>query len=182
MWLDATVDLEFLMWLFVVVFFLHDGEEIVTMERWVRKHHEKAKLAFDLRLVDLNKNLTVQFAIGVLTIGIALVLTTYGAVPLAGGKHVIYALFTGFVAVFLLDGLKHIGISLMLKTYTPGVVTAAVLEVPYGAYTLYRLFNKGMLDAITLLKGTAMALPLVLVLVAAGLMLGGRIAPRSTRS
>ncbi|RJE89701.1 HXXEE domain-containing protein [Paenibacillus sp. 1011MAR3C5] len=179
---DTIIHLEFLMWLFLVVFFLHDGEEIVTMERWVRKHHKQAKLALDLRLIDLNKNLTVQFTAGVLTIGVALALVTYVAVPLAGSKHALYALFTGLVAVFLLDGLKHIGISLLLKTYTPGVVTAAVLEVPYGAYALYRLFDEGMLNAIILLKGTVMALPLVLMLGASGLLLGGRIAPRRSRS
>ncbi|EFU39215.1 hypothetical protein PVOR_25583 [Paenibacillus vortex V453] len=45
------------------------------------------------------------------------------------------ALFTGFVAVFLLDGVKQVGASIALKAYTPGVITAALLEIPYGIYT-----------------------------------------------
>ncbi|RJX38089.1 hypothetical protein D3P09_18640 [Paenibacillus pinisoli] len=66
MLLDAAVYLDVWMWLFVVVFLLLDGEEIVTMERWVRKHGEKAKPALDLRLIDFNKNVTAQFAVAVL--------------------------------------------------------------------------------------------------------------------
>lgn len=181
MLLDTALHLEVGMWLFVVMFILHDGEEIVTMERWVRKHGKKAKSAFDLRLIDFNKNVTVQFAVAVLMIGIVLAYTTYAAVPHAGSKHAVYALFAGFVAVFLLDGLKHIGLSLLLSSYTPGVVTAAAIEVPYGAYMLYQLYNTGLLNTVTLLKGTAMALLLILMLVPAGLLLGGRVAPRRPR-
>jgi len=181
MLLDAAVYLDLWMWLFVVVFLLHDGEEIVTMERWVRKHGEKAKPALDLRLIDFNKNVTAQYAVAVLAIGLVLALATYAAIPHAGSKHAYYALFTGLVAVFLLDGLKHIGLSLLLGSYTPGVVTAAAIEVPYCVYMLLQLHHAGLLDAVTLLKGTAMALPLVLLLVPAGLLLGGRIAPRRSR-
>lgn len=180
--LETNIHLDFLMYLFPIVFLLHDGEEIWMVERWVRRHQDQIKFALDLRLIDLNKNITVQFAIAVLTIGSVLTLTTLWAIPHTGSKHFIYILFIGFVSVYLLDGMKHIGTSILLRSYTPGVATAAIVEVPFGAYALYRFHDAGMLDAASVAKGIAMALPLVLLLVATGLLLGGRLAPYRRQS
>ncbi|MFD4519442.1 MULTISPECIES: HXXEE domain-containing protein [Paenibacillus] len=87
------------------------------------------------------------------------------------------ALFTGFVAVFLLDGIKHVGASIALKAYTPGVITAALLEIPYGIYTLYRFLNEDFVEPAALPIGTMISLPVVLCLVWFGLTLGKQIAP-----
>jgi len=62
----------------------------------------------------------------------------------SGGQ--LNTLFVGIVAVILLDGVKHVGVSLVSGKYSSGVITAAVVEIPYAAYTLYRLFDAAAAD------------------------------------
>ncbi|GIP38157.1 hypothetical protein J31TS4_14370 [Paenibacillus sp. J31TS4] len=183
MWMNlfAQPSLEALIWLLPAAFFLHDGEEIMTVEKWVRSRPARDRLE-DPRLFNPGKHLTVQFAIAVLLIGACLLLaSSYAAGRLADTGRP-NPLFVGIVSVFLLDGLKHVGASVLARSYTPGVWTAALVEIPYGAYVLWRLFAEGAADGTTLAVGTAMALPLTLALVGAGLVLGGALAPMRSQT
>lgn len=167
------------LWLLPVVFFIHDGEEVMTMERWLRKHKDlpwiqtksPVRIRWDIHI-------TLQFAYAVLLLGFVLACMTWLAVSRleAQGGSLAF-LFAGFTAVFLLDGIKHAAASLAVRSYTPGVITAVLLEIPYGVYALYRLIREGIVNPADVLLGTAIALPVTLLLVWSGLTLGERLAP-----
>lgn len=167
-----------LLWLLPVVFFIHDGEEIATMEWWLRKNKNSPWITkFSPVSIPWDKNITLQFSFAVLLIGSILTCITFLTARTFDIGSPFNGLFAGFVTVFLLDGVKHVGASIALKAYTPGVITAAVLEIPYGIYALNRLLSTGIVDATAFAMGTLISLPLILFLVWFGLTLGKRIAP-----
>jgi hypothetical protein len=169
--------LEVLIWFLPVAFFIHDGEEIATMEKWLRNHKDQPRIAAENRLLNWEKNITFQFTVAVLLIGASLCLVTYFAAKDFGSGSKLNSLFSGSVAVLLLDGIKHVGFTVVLKKYTSGVITAALVEIPYAAYALYRFYEAGTIDVMTILTGIAIVLPLTLLLVWSGLTLGRMVAP-----
>lgn len=167
-----------ILWLLPVVFFIHDGEEIATMEWWLRKNKNNPVLSKITPVsTPWDKNITLQFTFAVLLIGFILTGVTLLTSLNFEISSPFNALFAGFVTVFLLDGVKHAGASIALWAYTPGVITAALLEIPYGIYALYRLLHADIVDMTSLTLGTIIALPITLLLVWTGLTLGKRIAP-----
>ncbi|WP_052759634.1 HXXEE domain-containing protein [Paenibacillus sp. DMB20] len=175
--LQEGVPLEALIWLLPIAFFIHDGEEIATVERWVRKHKDHPRIASVRPLLNLNKNMTVQFAVAVLLLGSIISCVTYFAAGNYRVNGTMNTLYCGLLAVFLLDGIKHVGLYFMLKTYTPGVITAAFVEIPFAGYALYRFFDHGMIHGSTIAIGLVIALPLTLLAVWASLTLGRMLAP-----
>lgn len=171
------IPLETLIWLLPIAFFIHDGEEIATMERWVRKHKEHLRSNAVSRLWDLNKNMTVQFAIAVLLLGSIISCVALFAALNYRANGTLNTLYCGLLSVFLLDGLKHVGLYIMLKRYTPGVITAAFVEIPFAGYALYRFYDHGMIYDRTIAIGLGIALPLTLFAVWASLTLGRILAP-----
>ncbi|MDL1164134.1 HXXEE domain-containing protein [Paenibacillus sp. 843] len=167
-----------MLWLLPVVFFIHDGEEIATMEWWLRKNKNNPRVSpFSPVSIPWDKHITLQFTFAVLLIGFILTSVTAFTALNFESSSPFNALFAGFVTVFLLDGVKHVGASIALWAYTPGVITAAILEIPYGIYALYRLLHADIINMTSLALGTIIALPITLVLVWTGLTLGKRIAP-----
>jgi len=172
-------DLVVMLWLLPVVFFIHDGEEIATIEWWLRKNQDNPWLSKISPVpISWNKHITLQFTYAVLLIGFVLTsLTFLTALNFEIGSP-FNVLFAGFAMVILLDGVKHAAVSIFLRKYTPGVLTAVILEIPYGIYALYRFLHADMIvDTASLLLGSIIALPVTLLLVWMGLTLGGRIAP-----
>lgn len=181
-WPDSTlISLEALICLMPVAFFIHDGEEIATVEKYYRTNKRAPLMALGRSLIQLDKRITIQFAAAVLLIGSFLTLITYLTIRDYDSGSQLNMLFVGIVAVILLDGVKHVGVSAASGKYTPGVITAAVVEIPYAAYTLYRLFDAAAADVQTMMAGLGLALPLVVFLVWFGLSLGRVVAPRRSK-
>ncbi|WP_051776016.1 HXXEE domain-containing protein [Paenibacillus tyrfis] len=174
--LNDWISLRTLIWLLPVAFFLHDGEEIVTVERWMRpcKH---TLAPWMQRALNWDKSITVQFATAVALIG-SLVCLGAGIAAAAvedGGK--LGPVFVGMVAVMLLDGIKHVGLSLGKRSYTVGAATAALVEIPYASYALYRFYQADLVEPAALGLGIAIVLPLVFLLIGIGFTLGRWVAP-----
>lgn len=175
--LNELVSIGMLIWLLPVIFLIHDGEEIVKVEKFLRANKELPELAKQTQLVNWDKRITLQFSYAVFVIGSFLLLITLLAINDFESKGELHMLFVGAVAVILLDGLKHIGASVALKMYTPGFLTAALVEVPYGVYAFYRFFDIALIDTKKILLGTGIVLPLTLFLVWSGLSIGKWLAP-----
>jgi hypothetical protein len=52
------------------------------------------------------------------------------------------------VAIFFVNAFWHIGVALLLRTYTPGVATAALVTLPYGALVLRRVLIEAQASAV----------------------------------
>lgn len=139
-WLNTNIDMISLLWLLPVCFMFHDFEEILTVESWGKKNGPSinAKLPRAMRNMysSMMAMTTKKFATDVLFVYILIVTVTVAAVFFS-----FYLLFVAVLAIFLLHVFTHLGQSIYLKLYTPGVVTAVLIALPYSLYAFYRLFE-----------------------------------------
>lgn len=117
-------------WLFPVVVFVHNMEEAIWMPRFWRSHAWHPIHVTEFR--------ALAFAVALLAFAV-----TYAATR-ERRKFAIYA-FAAFCAIMLLNALWHIGVTIYLRTYAPGVVTAIFLVLPISAYLLLS-FKRGLIS------------------------------------
>ncbi|RNB52884.1 HXXEE domain-containing protein [Brevibacillus gelatini] len=137
-----------LIWLLLVVFVFHDLEEIITVERWLGQKRAQVLHALPGRLQKLMEPSlamnTAQFAVAVTCIFAVLVAAVVlAAATLPLGTYLPF--FLVCLHVMFLHVFTHIGHTIVLRAYTPGVVTAVILVLPYSVYTYVRLFEAGVI-------------------------------------
>ncbi|MED3501367.1 HXXEE domain-containing protein [Brevibacillus agri] len=137
-----------LIWLLLVVFVFHDLEEIITVEGWLAQKREQVLRALPSWLQkfvepSLAMN-TAQFAVAVTCVfAVLAAAVVLAAATLPLGTYLPF--FLVCLHVMFLHVFTHIGHTIALRTYTPGVVTAVVLVLPYSVYTYVCLFEAGVL-------------------------------------
>lgn len=143
------MELTHVIWMFLIVFVLHDLEEIIVVENWLIRHRERLARSIPAFLQKTLQPMlsmsTAQFSVAVtcifavLSAAVLLTVLTWQA-----GTYLPF--FLVCLHVLFLHVFTHIGQSLLFRTYTPGVVTAVVLVLPYSVYTYYRLFAEGWIS------------------------------------
>ncbi len=139
-----------LIWLFPILFIIHDFEEIIMVEKWL--HHNRHKLYERLppkiadKVVKQFSMSTAQFAVAVLFIFLFVSLSTILAnyYFLNGVTFSIY-FFTAVTLVFFIHAFTHIGQSLLFRSVTPGAITSAIIIIPYSIILFKSLFTSGIL-------------------------------------
>lgn len=141
-WLNMHIDHVSLLWLLPVCFMFHDFEEILTIEAWSRKYSSRVSAALPRVMRKMYGSMagmtTTNFATDVLFVYILIVTVTAAAVFFS-----FYLLYLAVLAIFLLHVFTHLGQSIYLKLYTPGVITAVLIALPYSLYAFYRLLEAG---------------------------------------
>ncbi|XID94867.1 HXXEE domain-containing protein [Paenibacillaceae bacterium WGS1546] len=136
--LDQTISLNTLIWLFMIVFMLHDFEEIIGVEPWMKKHYaatiDRIPSAYRAFFADFLNIKSYQFAVAVLLEFILFIPVTFFA-----AERGAYFLFTAFNSVLLLHVFTHVGQTILIRKYTIGVATAVLIALPYTLYLFYRL-------------------------------------------
>ncbi|WP_438350032.1 HXXEE domain-containing protein [Paenibacillus sp. FA6] len=144
--LDSFITIESFMWLFLAVFMIHDFEEIIFVESWMKRNYATIDKIIPKVARKLVKNMSEvkssQFAVAVFMEFIVFIPITYLAVE----QHH-YVLFIGCNALMFVHVFTHLAQSLYLKLYTPGVLTALIVILPYSGYLFYRLIIE---DIVTL--------------------------------
>jgi hypothetical protein len=117
--------------LFPPLYFIHDLEEIVTVEKFVREHGDAIPLPVT----------TLQFTIA---FGLLLIVSSAGCYQAMKGKRFLgmspVALFTFLVPGLLLaNGVAHILQAIYFRAYVPGVITAVCIIFPYCFFALKAL-------------------------------------------
>lgn len=157
-WMQS-VDLSSVYWLLPLLFMFHDFEEILTVERWGAQNRLDleaslprrvlAKIAPSLRMT------TLRFAWDVLYV--------YIIVFVSAALAVLFSfkwLYLAVLAVFFLHAFSHMFFSAVLRRYTPGVVTAVCIVLPYSLFAYARL----MKDQLITLEDAALGGLIALVL------------------
>lgn len=179
MWgfLDGWFSVHTLLWLFPAVFMLHDFEEIIFIDGWYKKHGEAIRPRIPVRMrpgFERVASMTSgQFAVAVLVEFILFIPITYAA-----SERGAMLLFLSCNAVLLLHVFTHLGQSLYLRRYTPGVVSAVLLTTPYTLYLFDRLIREGVVTFAEIAYSLPIGL-LIVPIVLAGHELGRRIVPGS---
>jgi hypothetical protein len=133
--LDA-LPFEILLWLVPIFFTLHNLEEASFMERGLQR----------LPLKIHPKVSTRQFVIAVTFLTLAGFLLTYVGVeslePQTG-----YLIVLGIQAILLFNAfVPHIAAMIRFRMYTPGVVTAMLITLPFSFYLFRRTLNENILN------------------------------------
>jgi hypothetical protein len=128
-------------WLFVVIFMLHDFEEIISVEKWAKSTESKIKDTSNW----LNKKIhqfwnvnSYSFAKRDVFIFLTMSIITFIKIQNfeSAWSSGVYLSFLIFV---LIHNIAHVLQTILLKTYTPGLYTAILLVTPYTIYLFSRL-------------------------------------------
>ncbi|KTD88054.1 HXXEE domain-containing protein [Paenibacillus etheri] len=139
-WLSIHINEVSLLWLLPILFMFHDFEEIIVIEAWSAKYGMRVEAAlppFIRKMYSSMMHMTTRnFALDVLFVYILIVAVTCIAAFFSN-----YLLYLAVLAVFFFHVFTHLGQTIYLKMYTPGVVTAVLVVLPYSLYAYYRLLD-----------------------------------------
>lgn len=172
-YLDRKIDLGTLFWSFPAVFLVHDSEEILTAEWFWRENRDTLPIPTSIK--DRIEITTPQMAAAVLCVFAVVLSSTYVATKpsIKAGPRLEY--FNASVATLFLNSLQHTVQTLMIRKYTPGVVSAVSVALPYTMYVFYRLRKEELVDGSDLRRslrvGGLSAIPSVLAAHVAGRLL-----------
>lgn len=171
------LSIQWIIWLFPVVFLIHDGEEILTVERWLKANHEALAerlggLRWGARVL---KQAEMYTTAGFSTIVVCLFVGICAASYLAAQGQ--YVWFAAGLAVLFINVCTHLGQSLLLRRYTPGVFSAALLVLPYALVAYARLLTDGLLTWATIWLSVPLGLLATGLLFVAGNGLASRLFP-----
>ena len=129
---------------FLIIFMLHNLEEIITIERWFGKTYprvsRKIPSAVQKELKNYKDTTSTQFSV------VVFVFSVFASALI--GIAVItqqYYLFLGVSLFFALNIFTHPLQALYLRCYTPGLLTTLLLIIPYYSLFFYRFYNTDML-------------------------------------
>ena len=173
------------LWLLFISWCVHDVEELLFFMRSDLKNDPRIK-----QLTDKNALVGKMFrnAAGSqaeINISISFMAVLMLAATLAGwfdphgaGMLVYGAMLGGY----FLHTFTHVGGSLILRRYTPGVITAILVVLPASIIIYTNIFNLGLLDwqqaAWTSLAGIAVFIPLLFIVHSAAAVLAKRLHER----
>ncbi|MCR2822072.1 HXXEE domain-containing protein [Lederbergia panacisoli] len=151
-------------WLFPIIFMFHDLEEIITVESFMSKYKNGVHKTILARFVLIVKNklgskssqLSITLAWILLIISFITFMTVYH-LPSDGN----FLLFTATLNVFFLQTFLHIGQTVIFRSYTPGVITALFIVIPYSLLTYYFLFDFGLIDSHLLIESIPFSILLI---------------------
>jgi hypothetical protein len=142
-------------WGLFVAWLLHDAEELVTMPHWARRNEDRLRRRFPRippkvwQRIDVSR---AQTNLAIALVG-AIVLAAAWAGARTGGHSAFYQIA---LAAFGAHALLHLGQSALVRGYTPGVLTAPVIVLPFSLWAWSVLPDHGI-DA------TSAVLALVLI-------------------
>ncbi|WML56165.1 HXXEE domain-containing protein [Neobacillus sp. PS2-9] len=125
-------------WLFVIIFMLHDFEEIISVEHWA--NNTKSKL--NERNTWINQRIwsfwnVNSYSFAKRDVVIFMVMSIITVITIFN-LHQTWSipLYTSFLVFILFHNVLHILQTIMLRTYTPGLYTAILLVTPYSIFLL----------------------------------------------
>lgn len=171
------MDIDILIWMFPFIFLIHDLEEILSVQGFMIKKRDQVISLLPQRLGQIFlKQFSMtskQFAVAVGFILIFVLLGTFlGAQSMKNGETPMWFLVLNIV--FFVHVFTHIGQAIVIRWYTPGVITAALLVFPYSWYAFYRLFQTGLVNWDTVFASAPFGL-LIVPIVFIGHTLGKKL-------
>lgn len=153
-------------WTLPLIFMVHDGEEIVTMQTFLQSHANR----LPAQMLKFTTNTTGQFVVSVLFI-LALILVFCSLAKRSNYSGLPMILFALLNAILLGNGLTHLGQSAFLGDYTPGLITAPFVIV-FGIFALHSFWENDFITRRSLLPlllgGFLLQIPLIAVALAFG--------------
>lgn len=131
-----SIPFDRLLWLVPIFLTIHNLEEAPLMESWSKRLPVKLPLTVTTR----------QFVIAVTFITIAGFILTYIGVEYLANQTG-YLLVLGMQAILAFNAfVPHIAMTIRFRMYSPGVITAVLIILPFSFYLFRRAFEENLLD------------------------------------
>ena len=169
--MEQWLDVQTLIWLFPIMFVLHDFEEIIMVEKWMEKNsdviYERLPRKIADRVIKQFSMSTAQFTVAVLVIFLFVSSSTIMANQyiIQGSLANIY-LFIIITLTFFLHAFTHLGQAIFLRSITPGSLTSMIIIIPYSLV----LYNALLINEVLTWKIIIVCLPFVLLVIPVALL------------
>jgi hypothetical protein len=130
-------------WLFAIIFMLHDFEEIIAVENWAKGTENKVKsenrkinnMIWDFWNVNsysfAKRDVFIFLTMSIITlVKVLYIESTWSSI-----------LYVSFLIFVLLHNVVHILQTLLMRGYTPGLYSSIILVTPYTIYLLTRVLS-----------------------------------------
>jgi hypothetical protein len=135
---------ETLLWLFPVLFMIHEFEEIIMMQAWVQRNKNSITNRFPTiggkMIGHYAKLSTASFSLAIFEEFLIVGIITFIAV-----ENGYYALWTGMVLAYVFHLLFHIIQTMVLRQYTPAIITSILTGI-LSAWLVLELNYRIMLN------------------------------------
>jgi hypothetical protein len=154
-----------LVWAVPLTIIIHNGEEALTMQRWAAEHLLSVAQQFS---VHISRVPTADELYGALAMGTLVPLLIALVAFLNGPRTLALYLLAGIQGIMLANAfVPHLIGTIILRRYTPGVVTAVLVIIPFSIFWFRRILQRGFAERrpliISIVVG-ALVYPLVMAL------------------
>lgn len=131
-----SIPFDRLLWLVPIILTIHNIEEAPFMEGWSKRLPLKIHPTVSTR----------QFVLAVIFLTLAGFLVTYIGVEYLGNQTG-YLLVLGIQTILLFNTfVPHIATTIRFRMYSPGVITAILLTLPFSFYLFQRALNENIIS------------------------------------
>ncbi|MBT2666547.1 HXXEE domain-containing protein [Bacillus sp. ISL-4] len=166
-------DLQTIIWLCPIIFIFHDLEEIITIESSMKASKNRfQKSSFVQLILNMREKLgstAAQLSVSATWILLIISFTTVvtAHLTLNGGGFLLY---TAILNLFILQAIMHVVQSIFFKGYTPGIITALFLLIPYCLIAYDSLFEHGLIDGHLLFASLPVSLLMIPIFLVGNLL------------
>ncbi|MFJ7733549.1 HXXEE domain-containing protein [Lysinibacillus sp. NPDC097231] len=148
--MSYSIDIQTLIWLFPIMFILHDFEEIIMIEKWINKNSTILYTRLPEKIADrVMKQFsmsTVQFAVAVVVIFMFVSSSTFIASQYVNqGPFGDIYFFTIVTLVYFLHAFTHLAQAVFFRSITPGAFTSLIIVIPYSLILYYSLLVQNVI-------------------------------------
>lgn len=146
-----------IIWLLPIVFLLHDFEEIIFIEWWVKKNKLLLIKNYPRIAKVYTKFSTASFAFAVCEEFIILILITLGSIIFSW-----YYLWFGALVGFFIHLVMHIVQWIVFKKYIPAIATT-IPAIIYSIYAIYYIYTNSTMEIFPLIIWSVLGIIIVFI-------------------
>lgn len=128
-----------LVWAVPLFIMIHNSEEALTMPRWLHEHMPAVAQQYGLPLTHIPSPGELYLALAMGT-AVPFLITFFAA--MAGPRSFGLYLLAGIQSVMLTNAIvPHLIATILLRAYTPGVITAVFVVIPFSIFWFRRILK-----------------------------------------
>lgn len=149
-------------WLGPLIFLIHDLEEVLFTEQWIEENRALFEGTVIERVVGSLGYAPLEFGlvIGILTILYSMI-SYFATKQIKTGISM--NLYVATLLILFFNVFTHLGQSIYLRMYTPGVVTAIIIVLPYTLYAFRKLQADKLITKTTWISSPFMAIGMLFI-------------------
>ena len=125
-------------WIYlVIVWCIHNLEEALTMSKWLGINEAKLPYSEFIPISTLQQGLPIALIIATLLLILIPILAIY--------KKWDNRIFGIILGMCLINAIGHILVTIVFWGYSPGVITALIINLPLSVFIISRLFKYNLL-------------------------------------